>query len=72
MEVAFPTGVGLSRHLAALCALSPIEASSGRTVRHRLNRGGDRQVNNAQPRSFRKLMSSRRVAGGRRPLMQSR
>jgi transposase len=26
---------------------APIPASSGKTVRHRLNRGGDRQVNNA-------------------------
>src|SRR6266540_140257 len=26
---------------------SPIEASSGKTTRHRLNRGGDRQANNA-------------------------
>jgi transposase len=26
---------------------SPVEASSGKTVRHRLNRGGDRQANNA-------------------------
>ncbi len=25
----------------------PLPASSGKTVRHRLNRGGDRQVNNA-------------------------
>ena len=33
--------------LAALCGASPVEASSGRTVRHRLNRGGDRQANNA-------------------------
>ncbi|WP_420437310.1 IS110 family transposase [Candidatus Poriferisodalis sp.] len=32
---------------AALCGVSPVEASSGRTVRHRLNRGGDRQANNA-------------------------
>ena len=32
---------------AALCGASPIEASSGRTVRHRLNRGGDCQANNA-------------------------
>ena len=32
---------------AALCGASPIEAASGRTVRHRLNRGGDRQANNA-------------------------
>ncbi len=33
--------------LAALCGVSPVEASSGKTVRHRLNRGGDRQANNA-------------------------
>jgi transposase len=33
--------------LAALCGASPVEASSGKTVRHRLNRGGDRQANNA-------------------------
>jgi transposase len=32
---------------AALCGASPIEASSGKTQRHRLNRGGDRQANNA-------------------------
>ena len=32
---------------AALCGASPIEASSGPKVRHRLNRGGDRCANNA-------------------------
>jgi transposase len=32
---------------AMLCGSSPIQASSGKTVRHRLNRGGDRQANNA-------------------------
>ena len=38
------------RHEAAwahLCGVAPIEASSGKTVRHRLNRGGDRQANHA-------------------------
>ncbi len=30
-----------------LCGSSPVEASSGRIVRHRLNRGGDRQANAA-------------------------
>jgi transposase len=30
-----------------LCGSSPLEASSGKTVRHRLNRGGDRDANNA-------------------------
>jgi transposase len=33
--------------LAHLCAAAPIPASSGRTDRHRLNRGGDRAANNA-------------------------
>ncbi len=32
---------------AHLCGVAPLEASSGKTVRHRLNRGGDRQANNA-------------------------
>ncbi len=32
---------------AALCGVSPIEMSSGKTQRRRLNRGGDRQANSA-------------------------
>ena len=32
---------------AALAGVSPIPASSGQTTRHRLNRGGDRQLNRA-------------------------
>ncbi len=32
---------------AHLCGAAPVPASSGRTNRHRLNRGGDRQANNA-------------------------
>ena len=32
---------------AALCGVNPIPASSGKTNRHRLNRGGDRQANAA-------------------------
>jgi transposase len=32
---------------AHLCGAAPIPASSGRTHRHRLNRGGDRSANNA-------------------------
>ena len=32
---------------AALAGASPVPASSGRVVRHRLNRGGDRQLNRA-------------------------
>jgi transposase len=41
---------GRCRSDAAFAALSgtcPLEASSGRTVRHRLNRGGDRALNSA-------------------------
>ena len=30
-----------------LCGACPIPASSGKTQRHRLNRGGNRQVNSA-------------------------
>ena len=33
--------------LAALCGTSPLPASSEKTIRHRLNRGGDRSANNA-------------------------
>ncbi len=32
---------------ASLCGVAPLPASSGRTVRHRLNRGGDRHANYA-------------------------
>jgi len=32
---------------AALCGVSPVESSSGKTHRRRLNRGGDRQANSA-------------------------
>ncbi len=32
---------------AALCGVSPIPASSGKTSRHRLNRGGERAANSA-------------------------
>lgn len=32
---------------AALCGVSPVPASSGKTNRHRLNRGGDRAANSA-------------------------
>ncbi|GGN64266.1 hypothetical protein GCM10011579_033490 [Streptomyces albiflavescens] len=33
--------------LAALCGVSPVEASSDKTQRRRLNRGGDRRANSA-------------------------
>lgn len=32
---------------AAMCGVSPIQASSGKTIRHRLNRSGNRQANHA-------------------------
>src|SRR5215218_7750874 len=32
---------------ARLCGVAPLEASSGKTVRHRLNRGGNRDANRA-------------------------
>ena len=42
-----PERMKSERSFAALCGVSPVQASSGRTVRHRLNRGGNRQANNA-------------------------
>jgi transposase len=32
---------------AAMCGASPVQASSGKIIRHRLNRGGDRAANSA-------------------------
>lgn len=43
---------------AHLCGVSPIEASSGKVVRRRLNRGGDRQANHALWRIVITRMSS--------------
>ena len=42
-----PARMKSERSFAALCGASPVQASSGRTVRHRLNRGGNRQANSA-------------------------
>ncbi len=42
-----PDRLHSERSFAALCGSSPIPASSGKTNRHRLNRGGDRQANAA-------------------------
>ena len=42
-----PQRLRSERAFAALCGVSPIPASSGKTRRHRLNRGGDRQANRA-------------------------
>jgi len=42
-----PDRLGSEASFAALCGASPVDASSGRQVRHRLNQGGDRQANSA-------------------------
>ncbi|MEU1466178.1 IS110 family transposase [Streptomyces sp. NPDC005727] len=42
-----PDRMGSEASFAALCGVSPVEASSGKTQRRRLNRGGDRQANSA-------------------------
>ncbi len=42
-----PERMKSERSFAALCGSSPVQASSGQTVRHRLNRGGNRKANNA-------------------------
>ncbi|GAA3785964.1 hypothetical protein GCM10022206_27410 [Streptomyces chiangmaiensis] len=42
-----PERMGSEASFAALCGLSPMEESSGKTQRRRLNRGGDRQANSA-------------------------
>ena len=42
-----PRRMKSERSFAALCGASPVQASSGQTIRHRLNRGGNRQANSA-------------------------
>jgi transposase len=42
-----PSRVRKEASFAALCGASPVDASSGKQLRHRLNRGGDRQANSA-------------------------
>jgi transposase len=42
-----PDRVRREASFAALCGASPVDASSGKQRRHRLNRGGDRQANSA-------------------------
>jgi transposase len=42
-----PARVRREASFAALCGASPVDASSGKQLRHRLNRGGDRQANSA-------------------------
>jgi transposase len=42
-----PERMASEASFAALAGTSPVQASSGQTQRHRLNRGGDRQLNRA-------------------------
>ena len=42
-----PNRIGSDAAFAKLCGVSPLEASSGKTIRHRLNRGGNRDANRA-------------------------
>jgi transposase len=42
-----PDRISSEASFAALCGVAPIPASSGKTHRHRLSRGGDRQANRA-------------------------
>jgi transposase len=42
-----PQRLGSEASFASLCGVAPIEASSGKVVRHRLNRGGNREANRA-------------------------
>ena len=43
---------------AHMCGIAPLQASSGKTQRHRFNRGGNRQANNALYRVVITRMSS--------------
>jgi transposase len=42
-----PKRVRSDASFAALCGASPVDASSGKQARHRLNQGGDREANSA-------------------------
>jgi transposase len=42
-----PHRIGTDGAFAKLCGVCPREASSGKTIRHRLNRGGNRDANRA-------------------------
>jgi transposase len=53
-----PDRIHNERSWAHLCGVTPIPASSGKTTRHRLNRGGDRQANAALYRIVLTRMSS--------------
>ncbi len=53
-----PVRLRTEASFAALCGVSPVDASSGKQRRHRLNRGGDRQANSALWRIVLVRMSS--------------
>ncbi len=53
-----PDRLRSERSWAHLCGVAPVPASSGKTVRYRLNRGGDRQANSALYRIVLTRMSS--------------
>ena len=53
-----PDRLRSERSWAHLCGVTPIPASSGKTIRHRLNRGGDRNANSALYRIVLTRMSS--------------
>jgi transposase len=42
-----PGRISTDAAFAKLCGVSPLEASSGKTIRHRLIRGGNRDANRA-------------------------
>jgi transposase len=50
---------------AALSGTSPVQASSGKTVRHRLNRGGDRALTRMRSCPTTKEYVARRTAEGK-------
>ncbi len=45
-----PERVTSEAKFAALCGVAPVEPSSGKTTRHRLNRGGNRKANSGSSR----------------------
>ncbi len=53
-----PERLGSERSWAHLCGVTPIPASSGKVIRYRLNRGGDRNANAALYRIVLTRMSS--------------
>jgi transposase len=57
-----PRRLGSAASFASLCGVAPIEASSGKVARHRLNRGGNREANRAL---YMVCLSRMRRDGGR-------